>query len=156
MYYFQHFLAICFMNNIMCFKFYFLWLNTAVQIIFFLNFLLLLSGDGTLSVCNLRRNKVSCISVFSGSFWNINTISAFNFTHLFPGSLTGPSPIWVLWRWAIVCCFNEGMMVIVLCVWFCCEFLSFFSNVSKNCYYDKELLWNSIHKMFLCFVLASW
>ena len=128
MYNFQYFPAMCFMNNnvfqILLYLTYHCGLNY-----FFFNFLLLLSGDGTLSVCNLRRNKVSCISVFSGSFWNINTLSALIFTHHFHGLLTGPSPIWILWRWAIVCCFNEGMMVVVLCVWFCCEFLLFFKNV---------------------------
>jgi len=74
-----------------------------------------------------------------------------NFDPHFPGLLTGPSPIWIFWRWAVVCGFNEGITVTVCAILLWTFML--FRDFLKKCYFGKVQLRNYIYKMF--FVLCS-
>lgn len=98
------------------FLFYHLRLIDAIWIFFLFNSLSLWSGDGTLSVCNLRRNKVSYpCGVSELQLFNDKKLKLLNirFWPLFIVLLIGPSSVWVFWRWAIVCCYNEGILLLV-------------------------------------------
>ena len=77
------------------------------------------SGDGTLSVCNLRRNKVRLIVsnlAFIVLWHNAYRPCPWAFLMLLISSIfvTDPSSIWVFWRWITFRCYCEGTLVLVL------------------------------------------